>query len=85
MIVIYSETEKRLLEYEPYLAEVPSYELVRLGEVLDSGEEIWMAIELGRCPSTDNRTYILHTSRHKPEFDYYGMEKISLDILKKTK
>ena len=67
-----------LLDKISYLEEVSIYELENLIDDYENEDisELWVAIELGRCPSTDERTYILHTYYSKPEFDYYGAEKI---------
>ena len=78
----YTPTEQALISYDSHMSEIPIHQLEALAESLDNGETIWVAIELGRCPSTDHRTYILHTSYDKPTFDYYGAEPISLETLK---
>ena len=78
----YTPTEQALISYNSYMSEISIHELESLAESLDNGETVWVAIELGRCPSTDHRTYILHTSYDKPTFDYYGAEPISLETLK---
>ena len=82
--ISYTKTEQALINKEQYLKEIPTYELERFAEDIDRLEEddfMYYAIELGRCPSTDCRTYILHTWNEFPRFDYYGAEKISRKIL----
>jgi hypothetical protein len=76
--VTYTDTEKLLLDKVHHLGEIPSHQLESLADSYNTDyiDELWVAIELGRCPSTDNRTYILHTYYSKPEFDYYGAERI---------
>jgi len=76
--IIYTKTEQMLLDRVFHLDEMPTYELERLAETYDSKdiEELWVAVELGRHSSTDERTYTLHTYYSKPEFDYYGAEQI---------
>ena len=78
----YTPTEQALINYMSNMVEIPTNELESLAESLDNGNTVWVTIELGRCPSTDRRTYILHTSYDKPTFDYYGAEPISLETLK---
>ena len=82
--ISYTKTEQALINKEQYLKEIPTYELERFAEDIDRLEEddfMYYAIELGRCPSTDCRTYILHTWSEFPRFDYYGAEKINRKIL----
>lgn len=78
----YTPTEKALMSHVSHLNEVDTYELESLAKTMDEGSTRWIAVELGRCPSTDVRTYILHTYYNKPTHDYYGVEEISLEILK---
>jgi len=80
-----TETEQLLMEYLPNSEELSINEIEFLANNLDEGESVWVAIESTRCPSTDMRTYILHVSYNKPEFDYYGAEEISLKMLKEEK
>jgi hypothetical protein len=78
----YTPTEELLLGYSSHMRELDTHEIEDLADSLDRGIELWVAIELGRCPSTDMRTYILHTYYQEPKFDYYGAELISLKSLK---
>ena len=72
----YTDAEQQLINEVSYMKEVPSHQLENAAESLESNGSLWVAVELGRCPSTDRRTYILHTSIDKPRFDYYGAELI---------
>ena len=79
--ITYTETEQLLIEYNYDFTEIPTYELEELARTIDAGKDVWVAIELGRCPSTDIRTYILHTYQSKPELNYYCAEKLNNKIL----
>jgi len=81
MNIEYTPVEKALLEHFPDLQNIDNFDIERLANEIENVEDIWVAVELGRCPSTDVRTYILHTYYNKPEFDYYGAELINLNIL----
>lgn len=72
--VSYTLTEKFLLDKISYMDEISDYELENLAKELERNGSLYIAIELGRCPSTDVRTYILHYDYTKPRFDYYGYE-----------
>ena len=61
--------------------DLDSETLSSAAQSISEGNTIWLAVELGRCPSTDRRTYILHLYYDKPEFDYYGSEIINKKIL----
>lgn len=82
MEVSYTDTEQLLLDNISHMNEIDGWEIESLAKDIDNGETRWVAVELGRCPSTDQRTYILHTYYNKPTHDYYGAEEISLKILK---
>lgn len=77
----YTKTEQALLSYLSNAEEIPLQKIEMLAERLESGDTVWVAVELGRHPSTDRRTYTLHVYEDKPEFDYYGAEKLNLKIL----
>jgi hypothetical protein len=72
MTVTYTEDEQWVLDNISHANELQNHEIEELAYVIKQG--VWVAVELGRCPSTDVRTYILHTSSQKPRFDYYGAE-----------
>lgn len=74
----YTKTEQQILDLSPNMAEIPDYQIEDFAEALEYSKKMWYAIELGRCPSTDKRTYILHTWIGKPNIDYYGAEKVKL-------
>ncbi len=73
-VVEYTPTEQMLLDEVSFMDEISECELESLADDIDRNGSMWVAVELGRCPSTDRRTYILHTSNDKPQFDYYGAE-----------
>jgi len=78
MDIQYTKTEQFLLDEVSYMNEISARELEELAENLEHNKSLYIAIELGRCPSTDERTYILHSSSQKPRFDYYGAELVKL-------
>jgi len=76
--ITYTKTEQQILNLEPNMAEIPNWQIEDFAESLEHCKKMWYAIELGRCPSTDKRTYILHTWIGKPQIDYYGACKVKL-------
>lgn len=76
MTKTYTKAEKFALDLESNMIEVNDWDLEDFAESLERNKVMWYAIELGRCPSTDKRTYILHTWFNKPEHDYHGATKV---------
>ena len=81
MEITYTETEKLLKANISHIGEVADRELEDLADTIDRGLTVWVNVELGRCPTTDKRTYILCVYYSKPKYDY--TEEINLDILRK--
>ena len=79
--IIYTPTEVLLMDKIPYLDEISDFEIESLANDIDRGLDVYAAIELGRHPSTDERTYTLHVQYSKPTFDYYGFELYNLENL----
>jgi len=82
MTTNYTKTEEWLLAEISNMREIPAHQLEEIANSLDKGNDIWIAIELGRCPSTDQRTYILHEYWSKPGIDYYGAERYNIKDMK---
>jgi len=81
MDITYSKTEQLLLDKIPNMREVSPMELESLASDIDSGRDIWVSMELGRHPTTDNRTYTLHMEYSEPNFDYWGAELYNKGVL----
>jgi len=79
--IIYTPTEVLLMDKIPDLDEISDFEVESLANDIDKGLDVYVAVELGRHPSTDERTYTLHVKYSKPEFDYYGFELYNLENL----
>jgi hypothetical protein len=77
----YDRTLNLLMQKVFHAQDLDSETLSSAAQSISEGNTIWLAVELGRCPSTDRRTYILHLYYDKPEFDYYGSEMINKKIL----
>lgn len=77
----YNKTEQALLSYLSNAEEIALQDIEILAQRLEDGDTVWVAVELGRHPSTDMRTYTLHVYEDKPKFDYYGAEKLNLKML----
>lgn len=74
----YTKTEQQILDLSSHMYEIPDQEIEDFAESLEYCKKMWYAIELGRHPSTDMRTYTLHTWIGKPNPDYYGAKKVKL-------
>lgn len=74
----YTKTEQQILNLESSMREISDYEIENFADSLERNKVMWYAVELGRHPTTDVRTYTLHTWINKPKFDYYGATKVKL-------
>ena len=81
----YDRTLNLLMQKVFHAQDLDSETLSSAAQSISEGNTIWLAVELGRCPSTDRRTYILHLYYDKPEFDYYGSEMINKKYYKKLR
>jgi len=79
--IICTPTEVLLMDKISHLDEISDFEVESLADDIDRGLDVYVAVELGRHPSTDERTYTLHVEYSKPEFDYYGFELYNLENL----